>query len=103
MAKHGFYASQLAIPPYLSHQEVTADCRDEILPATRRPGKTTSYLIAASDVEGYYRSKGFIPEEVTRVKLRELGFGRQEEAVRGLLNKLPESQRRRIMEEAGNR
>jgi hypothetical protein len=83
--KYGYYTGELAIEPFLSQHQVWMDCRDEILPTYRRPGKTAYYVVAAKDVEPYYRSKG-IPDDIIQEKLKELKIFTETEQLEILTN-----------------
>lgn len=100
MGKHGYYTGELVIPPYLSQNQICIDCSTGELPATRRPGRHSYYIIPASAIEAYYRSKEFIPEDVILAKLKELKINQHEEIVKNLLDKMPAPQRRKVLEEA---
>lgn len=75
MGRHtyGFYTGDLAIPPYLSQNEVLLDCEGGLIPNLwRRPSGThTKWIIHKDEVEPYYQSKG-LPDFIIEKKLREL-------------------------------
>jgi hypothetical protein len=71
MARYGFYTGQLAIEPYLSRQQIMADCEEGKIPDVYRRGEKGYYIIPSAQVEPYYQSKK-LPEFIITQKLQQL-------------------------------